>query len=119
MELIEEFHKNHKRIYSVDDRESPIDFLNWTGTLVIELPKKDPLLESMKSDSEPRERKAFFGIEKGVPTRIYEGLRILPDTQIEGPAIIEEPNTTIVIPPQAKATYSNLGSYIVDLSELV
>ncbi len=119
LELIEEFHKNHKRIYSVDDRESPIDFLNWTGTLVIELPKKDPLLESMKSDSEPRERKAFFGIEKGVPTRIYEGLRILPDTQIEGPAIIEEPNTTIVIPPQAKATYSNLGSYIVDLSELV
>ncbi len=48
-----------------------------------------------------------------------EGLRILPDTQIEGPAIIEEPNTTIVIPPQAKAIYSNLGSYIVDLSELV
>ena len=41
LELIEEFHKNHKRIYSVDDRESPIDFLNWTGTLVIELPKKD------------------------------------------------------------------------------
>ena len=119
MQLIEEFHKNHNRIYSVDDRESPIDFLNWTGTLVIELPKKDPFLESMKSDTELRQRNAFFGVEQAVTTRIYKGLGILPNTQIKGPAIIEEPNTTIVIPPRAKVTYSNLGSYIVDLSELL
>lgn len=117
--LIEEFHKNHNRIYSVDDRESPIDFLNWTGTLVIELPKKDPFLESMKSNFEHRERKAYFGITKAETTKIYKGLSILPNTQIKGPAIIEEPNTTIVIPPRAKATYSNLGSYIVDLSDML
>ncbi|OUU75712.1 MAG: 5-oxoprolinase [Methylococcaceae bacterium TMED69] len=119
LQLIEEFHKNHNRIYSVDDRESPIDFLNWTGTLVIELPKKDPFLESTKSGTELRQRNAFFGVEQAVTTRIYKGLGILPNTQIKGPAIIEEPNTTIVIPPRAKVTYSDLGSYIVDLSDLL
>ncbi len=117
--LIEEFHKNHKRIYSVDDRESSIDFLNWTGTLKIELPKKDSVLESGRVNPPPQCRKAYFGVEKSVSTKVYKGLSISPNTLIEGPAIIEEPNTTIVIPPQVKATYSSSGSYVVDLSGLL
>ena len=54
-----------------------------------------------------------------VKTKIYKGLSMSSEVQIEGPAIIEEPNTTIVIPPKAEATYSRLGSYIVDLSALL
>ena len=118
-DLTENFHKNHKRIYSVDDRESPIDFLNWTGTLIIELPKKDSFLEQTTINSPIQQRETYFGIEKSVKTKIYKGLSISTEVQIEGPAIIEEPNTTIVIPPKAKATYSRLGSYIVDLSALL
>ena len=117
--LIEEFHNNHKRIYSVDDRESPIDFLNWTGTLRFALPKKNSTLKSEIVDYPILRREVYFGIERPVNTKVYKGLSISPNTYIEGPAIIEEPNTTIVIPPQVRVTYSPSGSYIVDLSCLL
>ena len=36
--LVEDFHASHRRIFSVDDPASPIEFLNWTGRVSIALP---------------------------------------------------------------------------------
>ncbi|MEC9248165.1 MAG: hydantoinase/oxoprolinase family protein [Pseudomonadota bacterium] len=114
-DLIEAFHTNHRRIFSVEDRASPIEFLNWTGRLSINLPTKTISADQSKKKSERITREVFFGIDDKRSTKIIRGASANVGETIEGPAIIEEATTTIVLPPDTKATLSSSGSYVVDL----
>jgi len=57
-------------------------------------------------------RKVYF--EGGfVETSIYNRSKLLLDAKIEGPAIVEEPNSTTVIPPGANAAVDGYGNIII------
>jgi len=61
-------------------------------------------------------RKAYFKeLGKSVPTPVYRGEKLLSGARISGPAIIEEPITTIVLFPGSTATVSKWGNYLIDL----
>jgi len=46
-------------------------------------------------------------------TLVFRGIDLPPGAFIAGPAIIEEPTTTIVVYPQMSATVSPSGHYIL------
>ena len=114
-DLIEAFHTNHRRIFSMEDRASPIEFLNWTGRLSISLPTKTISTDQSKRESGLQTREVFFGIDDKRSTKIVRGVSVNVGETIEGPAIIEEATTTIVLPPDTETTLSSSGSYVVDL----
>jgi N-methylhydantoinase A len=114
-ELIEAFHANHRRIFSVEDRASPIEFLNWTGRLAISLPQANVTASATVDAVGTRTtRTALFDIDDARETTIVRGDTVSVGELIVGPAIIEEATTTLVLPPGAHATLSSSDSYMIE-----
>ncbi len=114
-ELIEAFHANHRRIFSVEDRASPIEFLNWTGRLAIRLPQSKVTVSTVVDATETRTtRTALFDLDDPRETTIVRGDSVPVGELIVGPAIIEEATTTLVIPPGVRATLSSADSYLIE-----
>jgi N-methylhydantoinase A len=50
-----------------------------------------------------------------VKTPIYDRLKLGLDAKVDGPAIIEETNSTTVIPPEASAIVDTYGNVIIEV----
>jgi N-methylhydantoinase A len=51
-----------------------------------------------------------------ISTNVYRGGELNPGASFEGPAIIEEPTTTIVIPPACGLSVNEFGDYELTLA---
>jgi N-methylhydantoinase A len=51
----------------------------------------------------------FVGAKFTVP--VFDGATLSRETKIDGPAIIEEPTTTVVVPPGWELWVNNFGDY--------
>jgi N-methylhydantoinase A len=60
-------------------------------------------------------REAFFG-DAWVEATVYDGPRLAAGAEVEGPALVEEPFTVLVLPPGQSATVDAYGNYAVRLS---
>ena len=116
-ELVETFHQTHERIYAVRDEGSPVECVNWKGRISIRPfdppPAPDPTSDSHAPDA-PTSRDCYFGGDDRVATPIFRGPDLKTGDSVEGPAIIEEPTTTIVVYPGMSARLSAADSYILD-----
>ena len=52
---------------------------------------------------------------KRLPTRVYDGLRLLPGNALDGPAVIELPGTTIALPLGDRAVIDRFGNTVITL----
>jgi N-methylhydantoinase A len=114
--LAEAFHVAHERVYAVRDEGSAVEFVNWKGRIAITLfePPPPPGTAATPHRPEPDERRRCYFTETGrVETAIFKGAGLKPGAEIAGPAIIEEPTTTIVVPPGLSARLSAGGNYIL------
>ena len=57
-------------------------------------------------------RNAFWG-ERWVETPVYDGRVLGSGAEVRGPALIEEPFTVVVLPPDAMARLDDMGNYVV------
>lgn len=119
-QLIEDFHDLHDRIFAVRDTGSDIEFLNWIARVTIEVPKRTPTVEPVESRaaSTPLRRECYFGEIGRVSTPIYKPQHLVPGAEITGPAIIEEPTTTLVVYPGMAARVSGTGNYLLQIKEV-
>lgn len=58
-------------------------------------------------------RRAYWG--EWVDTPVYDGAQLGTGARIEGPALIEEPFTVVVLPPNTTAQLDTLGNYVIEL----
>jgi N-methylhydantoinase A len=81
-------------------------------------PKPDHLAESGAladaSKGQRGTRPAFWG-DGFVDTPVYDGARLGEGATVAGPALIEEPYTVVVLPPDTTATLDGLGNYVVSV----
>jgi N-methylhydantoinase A len=79
-------------------------------------PKPDHLAETGRVEDAEQARRgsrdAYWG-EGFVSTPVYDGVALAPGATVEGPALIEEPFTVVVLPPGARAELDALGNYVV------
>lgn len=59
------------------------------------------------------ERRAYWG--EWIDTPVYDGTQLGTGARISGPALIEEPFTVVVLPPETTADLDPLGNYIIRL----
>ncbi|MBK1658395.1 hydantoinase/oxoprolinase family protein [Paracraurococcus ruber] len=114
--LAEAFHQAHERVYAVRDEGSPVEFVNWKGRIAITLfaPPPPPASPAEPHDPVPDARRsAYFAGVGRAPVPVFRGDGLAPGARIAGPAIIEEPTTTIVVPPGLSAALSAAGNYIL------
>ena len=115
--LIERFHATHEQVFAVRDPESVLECLNWKGRLSVGLgdaPRPPAPAAGAGAPAPDSIRPAYFGGGKRVETPIYLGRNLGPGAVIEGPAIIEEPTTTIVIDPGTRTRLSRAGNFILE-----
>src|SRR6185437_2593082 len=60
-------------------------------------------------------RAVFFAGEGWVETPVFDGARVAPGHLISGPAVIEEPDTTIVVYPGQEAMADHYSTYVIEL----
>ena len=114
--LKKSFHDLHERVFAVRDEDSPVEIINWKGRLTVELAKKmEPSSKVAIFRAQPpaRSRTCYFGGNEGVLTPIFKPEDLKIGMNIEGPAIVEEPTTTLVVYPGMSARISGAGNYIL------
>jgi N-methylhydantoinase A len=78
------------------------------------------LISAHAPDSEPpaeavaKPKRVYWGEERAsMTTPVYRGARLRPGNQISGPAIIDLPETTILVRPGQDAKVDRLGSVVI------
>ncbi len=113
--LVAEFHRVHERVFAVQDIGQAVECLNWRGRLTADVnaPALEPSRDPQQVTAAPeRNRPAYFS-DGLVDTPIFVGEQLGIGTLVSGPAIIEEPTTTLVVYPGSTARVSAGGRYIL------
>lgn len=102
--LREAFDAEHQSRFSVSQPDERVEILGWRGQAraVRSKPSLDDWGEQRRVALEPTSRTAWFGMQR-LEARVYSASALGPGESIEGPAIIEEPTTTLVLPPGVRA----------------
>jgi N-methylhydantoinase A len=113
---IERFHDQHEELhtYASRDEEPILRAVRVTAVGVVDKPALPRISRSSGRLPVKGRRKAYFD-GKFVLTRVYEGARLRAGHRIKGPAIIEEPFTTIVLHPRQQAVLDRNGNYRIEL----
>jgi N-methylhydantoinase A/oxoprolinase/acetone carboxylase beta subunit/N-methylhydantoinase B/oxoprolinase/acetone carboxylase alpha subunit len=113
-ELRRRFHDAHEQLFAISDRESQVEFVAWRASVSCTLRPTAPVASAEASAESPSTRTAYF--EGGTPTEtpVRRLAALAAGESVSGPAIIESPVTTIVVPPGATARRLESGSLAVD-----
>jgi N-methylhydantoinase A len=114
--LVDSFHRTHERQFAVRDEGAIVECINWKLRLTVELdrPSTPPRgLAATDAPSAARTTRAFFGGDERVDTSVFVGASLRPGHVVWGPAVIEEPTTTIVIYPGMSAEVSSAWNYLM------
>jgi N-methylhydantoinase A len=111
------FDETHHRLYTVFQPGAPVETVNWRLRLVAELIRPNVSWSGPDAThtSEPRRVAAFFDDVGYLDTAVLDGMTLAAGAVIAGPAIVEEPTTTIVVGRDTNGYLSASGSYVFDL----
>jgi len=117
-ELIEGFHAEHNNSYGYFDRNKSIQLVNYRlGAIGIidkpTIPGSETLLEDQEIPVTEVRKVRYEGVSEFVDTRIIQRDKLKSGSIVEGPAIIEQMDSTCVIPPDWKAYNDRYGNLIV------
>ena len=113
---VERFHALHEELhtYAARDEEPILRSVRLTAVGVTDKPQLPSFGRSSARPPVKGRRKAYFG-GRFVVTPIYEGPKMRAGQRVKGPAIVEEPFTTIVLHPKQTATLDRHGNYRIEL----
>jgi len=115
------FNREYLRIYNRLNEGMEIEFIDWR--VLVSGPKPTVKIggstaDSVRTGSERKgRREVYFEESSGyVETAIYDRYRLQPGAAIEGPAVVEEKESTLVIGPKGKAEVDAWGNIIVTIA---
>ena len=116
--VVKAFHAAHEAIFAVSEADQEIEFIQWKGRVTGELdrPPLTPLPNPTTQAPAPERRgKAYFESTGIVDIPRYRGALLTPGMQIQGPALVVEPTTTIVLYPGSVATVTPFNNYMIQV----
>lgn len=119
-QMEEAFHAEHYRQFTVKDNT----YVNCFGWRLRAIGQSKREISLQPVDQERHEqpavpagkRKLYFReLGKLVEAPVYEGVKMLYGQYVDGPAVIEEPTTTIAVLPGYRMEVTRLGNYYTDI----
>jgi N-methylhydantoinase A len=121
-EIAEAFHQVHERLYTFADRNCECELVSVgiraygpranLETAMLSKEGKNP------SKAKKGERMAYFEkYSDYVKTSVYDGSQVRPGNVIEGPAVVEDVTTTIVVFPGSRLELDEHDVYIMTFHE--
>ena len=116
---LDRFHAEHEREYAFSDREQAVEIygLRVVGLGLVDKPEF-PKLEGGAALDQARtgERPVYFAEADGfVDTAIYDRARLPAGAEFDGPAIVEQMDSTVVVPPDWRAEVDDYGNIVLRL----
>lgn len=116
--VLNRFHDRHETLYGYSDPAAPVEIVNLRLSAVGHTPKpifpKERYVGPDSSHAVKGYREVYFKSAKSyVSTLVYDGLRLGYGCLVRGPAIIEQPNTSILVMPEYDVECDAYGSYIM------
>ncbi|MDM8101237.1 MULTISPECIES: hydantoinase/oxoprolinase family protein [Oceanobacillus] len=118
-QIIDRFHKTHEKRYGYANYKEEVQIVNFRT--VVSAEKKKVSLKKYKTDSESGKgivdkRNVYFEECDGyVETNIYDRNLIGVGEEIQGPCIIEQLDSTIVVPPNVTAKMDEYRNIILNI----
>jgi N-methylhydantoinase A/oxoprolinase/acetone carboxylase beta subunit len=110
--VVAAFHGVHERVYGYARAQQPVEFVNFRAVHTFPLPRPAIMpaarAEGTLDAARIGERRAYFGAF--MPTAVYERTRLPLGARLVGPAIVEQLDTTTVIPPGVTARVDEAGN---------
>jgi N-methylhydantoinase A len=120
--LVESFHRRHKDHYGYDLRGQPVEVVNLrlavTASRRTPPQERAPAIRGELKQALTERRKAWFAETGYTATPVYDRDRLPAGCRIAGPAIIEQMDTTTVVPPHAVVKADRLGYLHMELAPL-
>ncbi len=119
VDLVQQFEQIYESFYGKGSayREAGVEIglfkVNAIGEMIKpSIPEQAP----KKEEPRPNQRKIYWRDRgEAVDTPVYAGPDLGPGHVVPGPAVVEFPETTIVIQPFAQAVVDGSGNFIIDL----
>jgi len=115
-EVRNRFDETYKWLYGRTYPDSPVEFINFRiraslPERLLQLPKIDPADKGTSLDDAVKgQRKAYSGIVKDfIPYTVYDRYKLFPDAKFQGPAIIEERESTVIVGEDASVSVDEYG----------
>jgi N-methylhydantoinase A len=114
--IADDFHRIHEAEHTYARREEDVLIagVRVRSRGMLDKPKPPALKSSSKPPRAKGKRRAFFG--RWHEASLYDGEGLLAGQTIKGPAIVEEPFTTIVVPPGWRLKLDAHGNYVATRS---
>ncbi len=120
-EIRDLFDEVYQKLYGRTYPETPVEFVTFKVRASLpERPFRIPPLgsnEGFLEDCIKGERNAFSLLKKEfIPFKVYDRFKLFPGASIQGPAIVEEKESTIIIGEDAKASVDEYGFVWINLN---
>lgn len=113
--IIERFHASHERLYGSRELAARVDIMDVRLTAIGPTVKvklhQDAAIDKASSRTPSSERLVWFEGDTPRLTAIYDGGQLSSGEVIVGPAIIEEPTTTLLVGPEDEVRVDRYGNY--------
>lgn len=123
--LEEKFHQTHESLYGycLKEQDNPIETINLRVISIGETEKPQFKMNVYNKKNVSKmikgERKVYIHEKKDfAEVRVYDGMMIQPSRKVFGPAIIEQVNTTVFVPPAYDIICDKYGNYIMNLKSI-
>lgn len=114
------FDRVYEKLYGRTYSDSPVEFVNFKAR--VSLPERLLRLPKLEKKSKIFEeavkgqRQAFSGITKDfIPFTVYDRYKLFPGVGFQGPAIIEERESTVILGEDASISVGDYGFLWIDL----
>jgi N-methylhydantoinase A len=116
---LDRFHNEHEREYAFSDRDQAVEIygLRVVGLGLVRKPEFPKLAGSGDLDAaRSGERSVYFAEASGfLDTAIYHRAALPAGARFDGPAIVEQMDSTVVVPPDWRAEVDGYGNIIMRL----
>ena len=113
----EAFHNRHEELYTYSEKDSPVELVNIESTIYgrIDRPNYSELENKGQINDALKISRNLIFSEKGnvLKTPVYDGNKLSPGNLIDGPAVVEEDTTTLVIESGWFLELHKSGAYII------
>ena len=115
--VVEAFHRRHERLFHFKVPGMELELIHYRVKASLQMDKPEPQPSSVRardlSEAKRGERECLFGKES-LRTAVFEGAHLASGITINGPAIIEERLTTVVVPPNFICTVDPFRNYLIE-----
>jgi N-methylhydantoinase A len=118
-EVRRRFDETYEKLYGRTYPDAPVEFINFRVRAslperLLQLPKAEKKAGSLEH-AVKGQRQAYSGIAKDfIPHTVYDRYRLFPGAKFQGPAIIEERESTVIVGEDASVSVDDYGFLWID-----